>query len=360
MTDLESRVTKPIAGGAVDAALPGHSSGGRIRRGRAIKLVLLAILMTGLAAVTYVASGYVTQTQQGAAAAALPPVPIVETPGAPHFLFSINGVSRPLGVAVSPRGDRIYVTESDGARETKVFDRDGHLVGALNPPGSDPASRIPVYAAVNSEGKVYVSDRGTSSIHTYSPDGAYLGEFEPPADLKGSWNPLALAFDPAGNLLVTNLVPGKHAVLSIDRDGKAVSRRDDGAIPGDQFSYPNGIAADQTGRILVSDSNNARIVVIEPNGALPWTFGQSLGSSGIGLPRGIAVDGQNHVYVADTVNHNLLAFELADRNAKLLFKVGGQGISNGQFNFPNGLAMDQGDRLYVTDRENNRVQVWSN
>lgn len=360
MNSKEARGNKPIAGGADDAAALGPLYERSARRGRASKLALLAMLVAGLGAVAYVASGYVAQSQQGAAAASLPPVDVVASSGAPHFLFAINGVSRPLGVAVAPRGDRIYVTESDGNRETKEFDRDGHPVGTLNPPGSDPSSRVPVYAAVDAEGKVFVSDRGTGSVHTYSPEGSYLGEFEPPAELKGAWNPLALAFDPSGNLLVTNLTAGKHGVLSIGRDGKVVSRREEGVSPEDPLSYPNGVVADQTGRILVSDSNNARVVVIEPNGAAPWSFGQAMAASGIGLPRGIAVDAQKHVYVADTVNHNLLVFEIGDRNAKLLFKLGGQGIGNGQFNFPNGVAVDQSGRLYVTDRENNRVQVWSN
>src|SRR5471032_1968115 len=47
--------------------------------------------------------------------------PLSELPGlsqakVPHYEFSIYGTNHPLGVAATASGDRIYVTQSDGAR----------------------------------------------------------------------------------------------------------------------------------------------------------------------------------------------------------------------------------------------------
>ncbi len=51
--------------------------------------------------------------------------PLSELPGLgstrmPSYQFSIYGVTKPLGVAVSATGDRIYVTQSDGAPEERL------------------------------------------------------------------------------------------------------------------------------------------------------------------------------------------------------------------------------------------------
>ena len=43
----------------------------------------------------------------------------------PHYLFSIYEVNKPIGVALSPGDDRIYVAEAGGERMIRMFDRDG-------------------------------------------------------------------------------------------------------------------------------------------------------------------------------------------------------------------------------------------
>ena len=68
-------------------------------------------------------------------------------------------VRNPLGVAVSPKGDRIYATQSGGARSTIVLDRSGQPIGELVPPNTVPGGRLPLYMAVDASGSVYISDR---------------------------------------------------------------------------------------------------------------------------------------------------------------------------------------------------------
>jgi DNA-binding beta-propeller fold protein YncE len=324
-------------------------------RGR--KVVLLAGLLAALVAVVGFGGHQLMGEGNNASSPALPPMPGVTREAGPRFLFSINGVSRPLGVAVSPAGDRIYVTESDGDRETKVFDRDGRPVGALKPPASDRASRAPVYVAAGPDGNVYVSDRSAGKVFVYSGEGEALGSVEP-VGIDGAWAPLALGFDGEGNLLATTVATGSHGAIVVPLDGREARRFGRQGAANGEYSYPNGIASDRMGRLLVADSNNARVAVLDPEGNLLWYFGRGGAQASLALPRGLAVDERNRVYVADTMSHTVLVYELGEENVRLLFTLGGHGIGDGQFNFPNGVALDVGHRLYVTDRENNRVQVW--
>ncbi|MEP7036462.1 MAG: hypothetical protein ABI934_12805, partial [Actinomycetota bacterium] len=89
--------------------------------------------------------------------------PLSELPGLssttlPHYEMSIYGANKPLGVAVTPTGDRIYVTESDGARLVRVYDSAGKKTGTLTPPSSTGLKHLPMYVAINPKTQdVYVS-----------------------------------------------------------------------------------------------------------------------------------------------------------------------------------------------------------
>ena len=84
---------------------------------------------------------------------------------------------------------------------------------------------------------------------------------------------------------------------------------------------------------------------------------QVFGSAGtaegqLGDPRGLAVDTQGNIYVADIANHAVKAF---DAQGKLKFAVGSQGNGPGQFNEPHGVAVDAQGNIYVADTWNARV-----
>jgi DNA-binding beta-propeller fold protein YncE len=61
----------------------------------------------------------------------------------------------------------------------------------------------------------------------------------------------------------------------------------------------------------------------------------------------------------DTVNQNVVVFDVQGPRPKSLFSFGGYGIGDGEWRYPVGIAADGAGRVYVTDRINNRVQVWS-
>jgi DNA-binding beta-propeller fold protein YncE len=289
--------------------------------------------------------------------------PLAELPGlhqakVPHYEFSIYGTAHPLGVAATPSGDRIYVTESDGKRVVRIYDRSGKQTGTLKPPSSSGVAHTPVYVAINPvTHDVYVSDRVTASVYVYDAKGTYLRTFAPRGNLGGGWAPLGLAFGPGGNLFVTDVSGQVHRVLVFAPDGTLLASLG----TGEKLTFPNGIAVDPRGNVEVSDSNNGRLVVFSPSGKVLAMIHRGVGEGDLGLPRGAAVDDSRRLYVVDTVDHMVRVYGVGSSKAetpKYIGSFGAEGQLDGQFEYPNGVAADARAHIYVTDRENNRVQVW--
>ena len=340
------------------------------------------------------------------------PLP-VDVNYAPHYLFSIYGVDRPVGLALSPKQNRIYVTETGGERLVKVFDREGDLLGSFAPPRTRPGERSPVYVAVDKIGRVYVTDRLQHAVLVYDQNGNYLdsilgpdlslGEhvsqhvgglqdgdtfafnsFEPhvyyqKADGEGqtlpvpdtaAWSPLGIHLDDAGNMLLTDVVGERHIVREIPSDVILTAAPWQDFDPPEstfgvygqnkgQFLFPNAAVADSRGFIYVSDGNNGRVSLWDQQRRFLLQFGQGSGDGALSLPRGATIDARNRLYVVDAVGQNVQIYDISKTEPSFLFAFGNWGQGDGQFNYPNDITLDDSGRLYITDRENDRIQVWS-
>jgi DNA-binding beta-propeller fold protein YncE len=278
----------------------------------------------------------------------------------PQYESTIYGVAQPMGVAVSPDGDRVYVSESGGGRLVRVYDSSGEEVDTLKPPGHRGEWRLPVYVAVNPEsGDVYVSDRLREDVDVYDEEGEYLRALVPEGRLGKGANPLGLAFGPEEDLYMTDVGGGRkdHRVL-VFGDGEEPLRRI-GARGA--FWFPNGLAVDGEGDVYVADSNNGRLAIFDPDGKLVASIRRGVGDGDLGLPRGVAIH-DDKLYVVDTTNHAVKIYDIAGEATEVPSYVGAfgvEGFADGTFQYPNGIAIDGDGRIYVTDRENNRVQVWT-
>jgi DNA-binding beta-propeller fold protein YncE len=343
---LPEGATPPPAG---DGGVPGKTVPPKLSTKRKRQLAALAVALVILALLF---AWYLMNRK-----------PLSELPGlsqakVPHYEFSIYGTSNPIGVAASPTGDRIYVTEENGPRLVHVYDHTGKQVGTLAPPASIGGTHIPDYVAINPLTQdVYVSDHSTEKIYIYNAKGTYLRTFAPKGNV-GAFDPLGLAFGPDGGLYTTDVqgTGPAHHVDAFSPDGTLVHSMGAGTM-----SFPNGIALDQHGNIDVADSNNGRLVIFNPAGKVIATIGHGIGSGDLGLPRGVAVDGNGLLYVVDTSDHMVRVYNDASSTVAtpvFIAAFGTEGQLDGTFEYPNGVATDKRAHVYVTDQGNNRVQVW--
>lgn len=201
--------------------------------------------------------------------AALAPAPRTQANGA----LTIGGpgsapgaFQHPAGLAVDPAGN-VYVADAQNNRIQK-FDRTGRFIAATSGSGQG-ALREPWDVAVDSQGMVYVADTWNHRIVKFDAQLHFVSAWGHPIPQTGPdsllalYGPRALAFDAAGNLLVTDT--GDSRVIEFSTEGQPLGSFGSlGSGPG-QFQEPVGLAVAPDGTIYVADTWNGRIDVFDAN-----------------------------------------------------------------------------------------------
>ena len=124
-----------------------------------------------------------------------------------------------------------------------------------------------------------------------------------------------------------------------------------------QLNSPRGVAVDGEGNILVADCNNHRIQKFTKHGE----FLQAVGSKGSGrlhfvYPKDIVVNPiTKMVYVVDAKHH----VQVLNSDLTFFKKFGTHGQGRRQFSDPHGIACDSTGKVYVADTGNHRIQVFT-
>lgn len=345
----------------VDAppAARSHAAPDATAQKRRRRLIALAILAVLLLLVTSAFAWYLVTRKP---LTALPGINVAQTP---DYAYSIYSVSAPLGVAVTPDGDRIFVTQQDVGASVLILDREGKRIGELKPPaaakGKEIAHSLWYVALDTSNNEVFVSDRTAHAVQVYSADGVFLRTLVP-SSVKDVWEPLGIAVAPDGTVYVADVsTKGGGRIIAMTQDGqitRTLTVTGTGARP---LNYPNGLLVDGDGNLIVADSSNARVLMFDKDGAASVLAGAGSGSGDVGMPRGLAIDDKGQLLVVDTTNSQVNVYKapVAGELGQYLGKFGVEGSGDGAFEYPNGIATDSRAKVYVTDRVNNRIQVWS-
>lgn len=152
----------------------------------------------------------------------------------------------------------VFVT-STHCNDVQMFARsDGEFVSHWpRPPwrGDDETSNfVPVAIAIHPDsGEVFISDRDNHCVKVFSKDGDFLRKFGCKGERPGEfmWTH-GLAFDAAANLLVVDANHHRVQVLEPAK-GKVVTMFGEYGVSQSALYYPQHIAVDCAGRIVVSD-----------------------------------------------------------------------------------------------------------
>lgn len=290
----------------------------------------------------------------------LPGVSAIIEVAPPLYVSSVLGIQVPQGIAVNSDGSVLYVTEGDGERGVKIVDVFSQsLTGTLLPPGTQPGGRKPMSIAVNGDGVVYVVDRLRLVVDMYSPNGQWLGTLPDPFLIEGRWEPLGVGIDGQGQVYVTSSHPDGPFAAKYDSMGVLITTFGGTYELNGALAFPAGMAVGQDNLIYISDSNNGRVVVMDNDGRLIRSFGDQIGDESLGIPRGISVDSEGFLYVADVTSHVVKVWDTNTSPSTYMFSFGDGGIADGEFLYSNAVAIDGEGRIYVADTGNDRVQVWT-
>jgi len=261
---------------------------------------------------------------------------------------------RPYGVAVDSHG-RVIVTDP-GMGGIHVFDAEQHKYKFLErkDKGKD-AMQMPQCVALDASDNIYVTDSLAGKVFVFEPSGKYKGVFGSLRGGEGYFKrPTGIAIDrETKQIYVTDTL--RDRVYILDANGQVLKSFGQHGEKNGEFNLPTELMI-RNGIVAVVDAMNFRIQTFDRQGNFQSAFG-NLGDSEEALfrPKGIALDSENHIYLVEGLSGTVQVF---DREGQLLYFFGRRGRGLGEFQLPAGLFIDQNDRVYVVDSYNRRVQVF--
>jgi sugar lactone lactonase YvrE len=306
------------------------------------------------------------------------------TPGQPGTADGTGSSARfyhPLSVAVDAAGN-VFVAENAVIRKVTPAGVVTTLAGQPgqrgNVDGTGGVARFGFASlpnlfleggiALDGSGNIFVADGSNHTIRKVTREGVVTtiagrageeGNVDGNGDAARFGYPVRLAVDSAGNLLVAD--SSNYPVRKISPSGDVTTLVGKRLASGDIY----GVAADRAGNVyaLSSEAVGAydwgEILRVTPDGSITRVAGGDAGSEdGVGEaarffdPRGLALDKNGNLFVADTANHAIrkiapdgLVTTLAGDSPRFVDAT----RRDARFQQPNGLALDHAGNVYVHD-----------
>lgn len=212
------------------------------------------------------------------------------------------------------------------------------------------------------EDNVYVVDM-TGRVQRFTPDGRFVLQWQLPETDLG--RPKGLGLDRDGNILVVE--PHYQRVNHFTPDGKRVAQWGSRGTEAGRMILPRAVVQRTNGDFLVSE-----YTLVERIQVFPSSVATSAAASGVTLPtvrtwgspglddgqfnraEGLGLGPDGTVWVADSCNHRLQAF---DAEGRFLRSWGRAGSAPGMLSYPYDVRVDRDGVVYVCEFGNSRITV---
>ena len=238
-----------------------------------------------------------------------------------------SGMGFRVPVAVATSGDAVYVANRGyemvpnvgwnrialGVRISKLVlggvSGEEEFVTDFSTYGDAPGQVIwPAGVAVDSRGRVYVTDEWLNRVSVFDGNGNFLKCWGTSGDGDAEFDgPSGIVIDPQDDLYIVD--SRNHRVQKVTKDGAPLATWGGFGAEEGQFDSPWGITSDSDGYIYVADHMNHRVQKFTPAGEFAASFGRhGTGRGELGRPSGVAVDSDGDVYVCDWSNDRVQVF----------------------------------------------------
>lgn len=264
--------------------------------------------------------------------------------------------------------------------------------------GAAPAARFngPLSAALDNNGNLYLADELNDRIRKITATGSVVSTLAGTGDIfvdaadgtlgtqQFLWRPNSVVYNPAdGSLFVADTLrdvvrrirpDGTMHVYAGTTDALSNVNGHGGPAKSAKLRWPRGLALDSQGNLYIADNLNHVVRKVTPEGTIlnvAGVFGQE-GYTGDNIPAttaklkgpvDVAVDGAGNLYIAEGLGSSRVRRVGTDGYITTYAGTGSFGFSgdngpaqNAKVSTVNAVATDRGGNLYLSDTTNNRIR----
>ncbi len=297
--------------------------------------------------------------------------------------------NNPISVVYDVSSGNIYVGGGNVIRKISISSEITTIAGSgtqtfLDGTGTNAGFSFPNKLVCDSLNNIYVADEANNRIRKITPAGVVTtlagsgtGTFADGTGTNASlYSPAGLCVDQNDNLYVADR--GTNRIRKITPSGVVTTFAGSGALTfingigtNAGFRSPRGITIDSDGNLYVADTGNHLIRKITPDGTVTTFAGLGAATMVDGLnttacfnnPYGITIDSKNNLYVVDLSNQRVRkirpnGFVTTIAGSGSAAYADGIGLGNA-FYSPNDVVCDLYDNLYIADYGNQRIRKLS-